>query len=83
MGSQGQLGLPRRKGQINTLYCKDGIQYSPKPQLVEGIKNSTIEVIIARNNACFAIAATGSLYNWGHFPRGLSLNPRDVIIDQP
>jgi hypothetical protein len=40
-------------------------------------------VIMTKNNACFAIAATGSLYNWGHFPRGLGLSPRDAIIDFP
>ena len=30
-----------------------------------------------------AISSLGSVFTWGHFPKGLNLEPKDVIIDKP
>ena len=39
--------------------------------------------MIAKNNCCFATTNQGSLYNWGHLPRGLSLEAKNRVVDQP
>ena len=85
LASQGQLGVPKRKGVINRLVSRGGDKIAFKPYHLESLDNANIQKITARRDMSLAFSSdeTMDVYTWGTFPKGLALEPQSKTYEEP